>query len=109
MRTQKRTVVMVMAVGVLLGCSLAAFGAAGNPEPAAAPASPAPAAAAPAAAAPAASPTAAEVSERVDDMQSEIERLRNEVGEIERLRGEVIELRKQLAATPGAPQQLVSA
>jgi hypothetical protein len=99
---------MGMAVGVLLCCSLAAYGAAGSAEPAAAPASAAPAAA-PAAAAPAASPTAAEVSERVDDMQGEIERLRNEVGEIERLRSEVIELRKQLATTPGAPQQLVSA
>jgi hypothetical protein len=104
MRTQKRTVLMVMALCFLLSCcTLLAFGAGGSGEPAAAPASATPAAAP---AAPAASPTTAEVSERVDDMQSEIERLRNEVSEIERLKSEVIQLRQQLSATP---QPLTSA
>ena len=91
---------MAVALCLFLSCwTIPAFAAEGSAEPAAAPAPAAPAAAAPAAA-PAPTPTAAEVSARVDDMQSEIERLRNQVGEIERLRSEVIELRKQLAATP---------
>lgn len=95
MRTHKRTVLIAVALCLLLSCcTVAAFAAGGSGEPAAAPAS-----AAPAAAAPASSPTTAEVSQRVDDMQSEIERLRNEVSEVERLRSEVIELRQQLSST----------
>src|SRR5260370_28799430 len=104
MRTQKRTVLMVMALCFLLSCcTLLALGAGGSGEPAADPAGSTHAAAP---AAQAASPTPAEVSERVDDLQSEIERLRNEVSEIERLKGVVIQLRQQLSATP---QPLTSA